>query len=76
MLWAVKEHLDTSNAPGRFIITGSVRAQDREQSPLTGRAEAIDLFPFSEAERRRVAASPPRRSLSGCSATLTSMLAT
>lgn len=65
VLWAVKEHLDTSNAPGRFIITGSVRAQDREQSPLTGRAEAIDLFPFSEAERRRVAAAPLAERLFG-----------
>ena len=58
VLWAIKEHLDTSNAPGRFIITGSVRGHDREQSPLTGRAEAIDMFPFSEAERRGVRAAP------------------
>lgn len=54
VLWAVKEHLDTSNDPGRFIITGSLRGHEGEQSPLTGRAEAIDMFPFSVAERRGV----------------------
>ncbi|MDE0195559.1 MAG: DUF4143 domain-containing protein [bacterium] len=58
VLWAVKEHLDTSNDPGRFIITGSLRGHEGEQSPLTGRAEAIDMFPFSVAERRGVRTAP------------------
>lgn len=58
VLWAVKEHLDTSNVPGRFIITGSLRGHEGEQSPLTGRAEAIDMFPFSVAERRGVRTMP------------------
>ncbi|MCY4102605.1 MAG: ATP-binding protein [bacterium] len=58
VLWAVKEHLDTSNVPGRFIITGSVRGHEGEQSPLTGRAEAIDLFPLCVAERRGLATVP------------------
>jgi len=58
VLWAVKEHLDTSNDPGRFIITGSLRGHQGEQSPLTGRAEAIDMFPFSVAERRGVRTAP------------------
>ena len=54
VLWAVKEHLDTSRRPGQFIITGSVRGGDWEQMPLTGRSEAIDMFPFSVAERRGI----------------------
>ena len=58
VLWAVKEHLDTSSVPGRFIITGSLRGHEGEQSPLTGRAEAIDMFPFSVAERRGVRTAP------------------
>ncbi len=52
VLWAVKAHLDTSGAPGQFIITGSVRGDSWEQMPLTGRSEAVDMYPFSVAERR------------------------
>ncbi|MDE0269426.1 MAG: DUF4143 domain-containing protein [Acidimicrobiaceae bacterium] len=52
VLWAVKTHLDTSDTPGQFVITGSVRGDSWEQMPLTGRSEAIDLFPLSVAERR------------------------
>ena len=52
VLWAVKAHLDTSGRSGQFIITGSVRGDSRQQLPLTGRSEAIDMFPFSVAERR------------------------
>ena len=36
VLWAVKEHLDTSNRPGQFVITGSVRSDSWQQMPLTG----------------------------------------
>ena len=52
VLWAVKAHVDASSQPGQFIITGSIRGDSRQQMPLTGRAEAIDMFPFSVAERR------------------------
>ena len=52
VLWAVKAHIDTSSTPGQFILTGSVRGTSGEQMPLTGRSEAIDMFPFSVAERR------------------------
>ena len=52
VLWAVKAHVDASSRPGQFIITGSIRGDDRQQMPLTGRVEAIDMFPFSVAERR------------------------
>lgn len=52
VLWAVKAHLDTSSTPGQFIITGSVRGDSWEQMPLTGRSEAVDMYPFSVAERR------------------------
>ena len=65
VLWAIKEHLDTSDTPGRFIITGSFRNDDWEQSPLTGRAEAIDMFPFSVAERRGVLTAPLAEKLFG-----------
>lgn len=51
VLWAVKTHVDTSGAPGQFIITGSVRGESAQQMPLTGRVESIDMFPFSVAER-------------------------
>ncbi len=55
VLWAVKAHVDSSALPGQFIIAGSVRGADREQMPLTGRSEVIDMFPFSVAERRGTA---------------------
>ena len=54
VLWAVKAHIDASSRPGQFIVTGSIRGDGRQQMPLTGRAEAIDLFPFTVAERRGV----------------------
>ena len=58
VLWAVKAHIDTSSAPGQFIVTGSVRADNWEQMPLTGRSEAIDMYPFSVAERRGTGEAP------------------
>ncbi len=58
VLWAVKAHVDASTQPGQFIITGSIRGDNRQQMPLTGRVEAINMFPLSVAERRGALSNP------------------
>lgn len=52
LLLAVKRHVDTANAPGRVLLTGSTRyttMPDLSES-LAGRVEIIDLWPLSQGE--------------------------
>jgi len=52
VLGAVKREVDRDPRPGRFLLTGSVRADlDTETWPGTGRVVRVAMFPFTVAER-------------------------
>ncbi|MGH9204167.1 MAG: ATP-binding protein, partial [Vicinamibacterales bacterium] len=52
LLFAIKDAVDRNPTPGRFLLTGSanILTAPRIQEALTGRAEYIALWPFSQAE--------------------------
>jgi len=52
LLLAIKDIVDREQLPGRFLLTGSanILTAPRIQEALTGRAEIITLWPFSQAE--------------------------
>ncbi|MXW95031.1 MAG: ATP-binding protein [Acidimicrobiaceae bacterium] len=51
MLGAVKRACDRDSRPGRFILTGSVRAQtDHRTWPGTGRVTRVEMFPLTVGE--------------------------
>lgn len=52
LLLAIKDAVDRDPTPGRFLLTGSanILTAPRIQEALTGRAEYIALWPFSQAE--------------------------
>lgn len=52
LLFAIKDAVDRDPTPGRFLLTGSanILTAPRIQEALTGRAEYITLWPFSQAE--------------------------
>ena len=54
VLGAVKRAVDTDRRPGRFLITGSFRA-DRDDRfwPGTGRVVVLRMYPLSVAEQRQ-----------------------
>jgi uncharacterized protein len=53
VLGAVKRAVDRDPRPGRFLLTGSVRADiDAETWPGTGRVVRVAMFPMTVAERR------------------------
>ena len=53
VLGAVKRAVDADSRPGRFILTGSVRADvEAETWPGTGRVVRVGMFPMTVAERR------------------------
>jgi predicted AAA+ superfamily ATPase len=53
VLAAVKRSVDADPSPGRFLLTGSVRADlDAATWPGTGRLVRVFLWPMSVAERR------------------------
>lgn len=49
---ALKASVDRDQRPGRFLVTGSANLLDLSSTheSLTGRAERIDLYPFSQRE--------------------------
>ena len=52
VLGAVKRAVDSDRRPGRFLLTGSVRADiEAETWPATGRVVRVDMFPLTVAER-------------------------
>lgn len=52
VLGAVKRAVDTGPRPGRFLLTGSVRADiEAETWPGTGRVVRVDMFPMTVGER-------------------------
>jgi predicted AAA+ superfamily ATPase len=52
VLGAVKRAVDQDARPGRFLLTGSVRADlDSETWPGTGRLVRLSMFPMTVAER-------------------------
>lgn len=52
LLGAVKRAVDSDPTPGRFLLTGSVRAQlDNEVWPGTGRLVRIAMFPMTMREQ-------------------------
>jgi uncharacterized protein len=52
VLGAVKRAVDSNRRPGRFLLTGSVRADiDTETWPGTGRVVRVDMYPLTVAER-------------------------
>jgi len=52
VLGAVKRAVDRESRPGRFLLTGSVRADlDAEMWPGTGRLVRVAMFPMTAAER-------------------------
>jgi predicted AAA+ superfamily ATPase len=52
VLGAVKRAVDADPRPGRFLLTGSVRADlDAETWPGTGRLVRLPMFPLTVAER-------------------------
>lgn len=52
VLGAVKRAVDTDPRPGRFLLTGSVRADiEAETWPGTGRVVRVDMFPMTVGER-------------------------
>jgi len=60
VLGAVKRSVDADSRPGRFILTGSVRAELEGRTwPGTGRILQVPLFGMSERERRGQAAREP-----------------
>lgn len=52
MLGAVKRAVDANRRPGRFLLTGSIRADiDAETWPATGRVVRVDMYPLTVAEQ-------------------------
>lgn len=52
VLGAVKRAVDSNQRPGRFLLTGSVRADiDAETWPATGRVVRLDMYPLTVAEQ-------------------------
>jgi len=52
VLDAVKRAVDSNPRPGRFLLTGSVRADiDAETWPATGRVVRVDMYPLTVAEQ-------------------------
>lgn len=52
VLSAVKRAVDSDRRPGRFLLTGSVRADiDAETWPGTGRVVRVDMYPLTVAEQ-------------------------
>jgi hypothetical protein len=61
VLWAVKRAVDHDDSPGRFILTGSVRAETDERSwPGTGRVVRVPIWPMTQ---REIAGAPGGRRL-------------
>jgi predicted AAA+ superfamily ATPase len=59
LLGAVKRAVDDDNRPGRFLLTGSVRADlEVETWPGTGRLVRVDMFGLNEREIAGAASSP------------------
>ncbi len=59
VLAAVKRAVDDDGRPGRFLLTGSVRADlDAEMWPGTGRVIRLSMFGLTEREIRGTTASP------------------
>jgi uncharacterized protein len=52
LLLAIKEAVDRDTTPGQFLLTGSanILTAPRIHDALTGRAEIITLWPFSQSE--------------------------
>lgn len=52
LLLAIKEIVDLSNAPGRFILTGSsdIFARAKLSESLAGRIRVLDLMPLAKSE--------------------------
>jgi predicted AAA+ superfamily ATPase len=51
VLWAVRRAVDSDPRPGRFILTGSVRAElESEVWPGTGRLIRLQMHGLTEAE--------------------------
>ena len=59
LLLAIKRSVDQDQRPGRYLLTGSanILTAPTIADALTGRAEYLRLWPFSQAELRAV---PPR----------------
>ena len=52
VLGAVKRAVDANRRPGRFLLTGSIRADiDAETWPATGRVVRVDMYPLTVAEQ-------------------------
>jgi len=70
VLGAVKRAIDAEPRPGRFLITGSVRADlDAEVWPATGRLVRVSMFGMTQKELIRRLESAPildRVALEGC----------
>lgn len=59
VLGAVKRAIDADPRPGRFLLTGSVRADiEAETWPGTGRVVRVGMFPMTVAERLERGARP------------------
>lgn len=59
VLGAVKRACDTEPRPGRFILTGSVRAEIEAQTwPGTGRVTRIAMYPMTVDEQHGVPSTP------------------
>lgn len=54
LLLAIKAHVDRDRSPGQFLLTGSANplTAPRIVDALPGRAEYLNLFPFSQGELR------------------------
>lgn len=52
VLGAVKRSIDADPRPGRYLVTGSVRAElDREAWPATGRLVRVPIYPMTVREQ-------------------------
>lgn len=59
VLGAVKRAVDADSRPGRFLLTGSVRADiEAETWPGTGRVVRIGMWPMTVSERLETATAP------------------
>jgi uncharacterized protein len=59
VLGAVKRAVDANPRPGRFLLTGSVRADlDVQTWPGTGRVVRVPMYPMTVAEQQRQPVSP------------------
>ena len=59
VLGAVKRACDAEPRPGRFLLTGSVRAEIEEQTwPATGRVTRIPMFPMTVGEQLGALSAP------------------